>query len=113
MLQQSHERELVEYRAIGERQTRPELPPNLVEQHSISFNDASSAYREEYEGGLRDVGLYQSGMTPWMDLIVLFPDGKWHGPERNHTDEIEALPLPKDYWWELTDEFGGTPNGEV
>ena len=98
--------------AVQAQDPEPELPPKLVE-HSISFNDASSAYREEYEGGLRDVGLYQSGMTPWMDLIVLFPDGIWRGPERNPTDGIVAAPLHEDFWWEVTEEFGVTPNGEV
>jgi hypothetical protein len=99
--------------AVQAEEPEPELPPKLVEQHYISFNDASGAYREEYEEGLRDVGLYQSGMTPWMDLLVPFPDGNWYGPERNPSDGIEALPLPEDFWWEVTEAFGVTPNGEV
>jgi hypothetical protein len=88
-------------------------PPKLLEEHSISFNDATGAYREEYEGGLRDVGQYQPGMTPWMDLLVLFPDGNWYGPERNSTDSIVAVPLPEVFQWEVTEQFGVTPNGEV
>jgi hypothetical protein len=91
----------------------PESPPKLVETHSISFNDAYGAYIEEYEEGSRDVGQYRSGMTPWMDLLVLFPDGNWYGPERNPSDGIVALPLPEDFWWEVTEAFGVTPNGEV
>ena len=91
----------------------PELPPKLVVQHSISFNDSYGAYLEEYQEGSRDVGQYRSGMTPWMDLLVLFPDGNWYGPERNPSDGIVALPLPEDFWWEVTDQFGIAPNGEV
>jgi hypothetical protein len=91
----------------------PEMPPKLVELHNISFNDSYGAYLEEYEEAWRDVGQYRSGMTPWMDLLVLLPDGNWYGPERNPSDGIEALPLPADFWWEVTEAFGATPTGEV
>lgn len=98
---------------VQAQEPEPELPPRVLEQHHISFNDAFGTYREEYGEGWRDVGQYRAGMTPWMDLIVLFPDGNWYGPERNPGDGIEAQPLPEDFWWEVTEDFGVTPNGEM
>jgi hypothetical protein len=57
-------------------------------------------------------GIYDPGVTPWMDLLVR-SDDSWYGPERAPDDGLEALPLPAGYRWEVTGGFSSLPNGEA
>lgn len=61
---------------------------------------------------LAGVPIYQSGVLPWIDLLVKH-DGQWYGPERMR-DEIQARPLESvGLKWEATGGFSTLPNGEA
>jgi len=47
-----------------------------------------------------------------LDLLIKLGD-HWYGPERLPGDDIDALPLPKGYHWEVMGGFSGEPNGEA
>jgi hypothetical protein len=76
---------------------------------SIQVSEAQIIYHDgQYENG---VGKYQSGVSPWLDLLVRSED-TWYGPERQE-DEIAAVPLPDGYGWEASGGFASLPNGEA
>ena len=60
---------------------------------------------------LNEVGRYKSGVQPWIDLLVRVGD-TWYGPERLE-DDIDAIPLPDGYRWEVEGGFASFPNGEA
>jgi hypothetical protein len=70
----------------------------------VIYHDAES---ENSEG----VAFYQTGVEPWLDLLVLLGDNHWYGPERQ-ADEIVAAPLPPGYRWETDSSFSSAENGE-
>jgi hypothetical protein len=83
----------------------PTLTPVVtiqVSQAQVVFHDGQNV------GG---VGRYQSGVSPWLDLLVR-SDDTWYGPERQE-DEIAAVPLPDGYRWETSGSFSSLPNGEA
>jgi hypothetical protein len=100
--------------------SNPTTPPAVLlaptTGSGIVFHDAVNAYQEikaDLKNLAIDVGMYQEGPVPWIDLLVQMSDGKWYGPERDAKDTIQALPLPPGYHWVVTEGFGALPNGEV
>jgi len=47
-----------------------------------------------------------------LDLLVKLGN-QWYGSERLPGDNIDTLPLPKGYHWEVEGGFSGKPNGEA
>lgn len=80
---------------------------------SVVFHDSFSTHRDVLPDRVVSVGEYQSGVTPWFDLLVQLPDGTWLGPERNLDDSINAQSLPEGFRWQVTEGFGVLPNGEA
>jgi len=88
--------------APTETPTATPVPLLEVGEVQVIYHDA-----EVVDGLAR----YPAGVTPWLDLLARF-DGGWYGPERSE-DDVEALPLPEGYRWEVQGGFAGLPNGEA
>jgi hypothetical protein len=82
--------------------TRADKPPEVTDTwvvyHDGYFSDGA--------------GRYETGVMPWMDLLVKLGD-TWYGPERDLNDDRDAQPLPDGYHWECEAGFGCQPNGEA
>lgn len=93
----------------------PPPPPPPTETPTVTpvpLMEVSEARVIYHDGeALNDLGRYESGVQPWLDLLVRMGDN-WYGPERQE-DDIEASPLPEGYRWETEGSFSSMPTGEA
>ena len=95
---------------ISPSSSQPGYP--TAPQAGIDFHDATNIYQAPAAYGAVNVGVYNPGVTPWMDLLVQM-NGQWYGPNRDPSYNLTPQPLPPEYPWQVTQGFGALPNGEA